>query len=142
MEKRELIEKLIVAEKENPTTKIAAPKDVVPKIIKYATKKEENFYAVLLSGAHEIISITHVSKGLANRTIVHPREVFRQAIKKNAIAVIIVHNHPSGSLEPSKEDTDTTERIKKAGEIIGITVLDHIIVSKNGFYSFLEKGKL
>jgi DNA repair protein RadC len=142
MDKKELIRQLMVAERESPTTAIKQPKDIVPKLMKHASKRQENFYVVLLDGAHNLIAIKKITTGLVNRTIVHPREVFRPAIQKNAVAAIVAHNHPSGNLEPSMEDVEVTERLKKAGEIIGIRVLDHIIVSKNGFYSFLEGGKL
>lgn len=142
MTKKELLKQLLVAEKENPTKKISRPDDVVPMLMKYANKKEENFYAVLLNSCYEVISVQHITKGLVNRTMVHPREVFREAIKKNAVAVVIAHNHPSGNLVASSEDSEITSRMVEAGKIIGISVLDHIIVSKNGFYSFLESGKM
>jgi DNA repair protein RadC len=81
--------------------------------------------------------------GLLNRTLVHPREVFKHAIKDNSAAIIIGHNHPSGSLDPSTEDKDITRRMKIAGEILGIKVLDHIIVSPTkGYLSMLEMNLL
>ena len=142
MDKKDLLKQLIVAERENPTKLIRHPDDVVPMLMKYAKKKEENFYVVLLSGQREVICISHVSKGLANRTLVHSREVFREAIKKGACSVIVAHNHPSGNSQCSGEDEEVTKRLKSAGEIVGIPVIDHIIVSKGGYYSFLEGGKM
>lgn len=105
-------------------------------------KDVECFVCVTLNGSHKVIGSYVVSQGLVNRTLVHPREVFRPAIADNATAVIIAHNHPSGNLEPSLEDKDVTMRMKQAGDIIGIKVLDHIIVapSLNGYFSFLENN--
>jgi len=104
-------------------------------------KDVEHFVCVTLNGCHKIIGVYVVSQGLVNRTLVHPREVFRPAIADNATAVIIAHNHPSGSLEPSADDKDVTRRMKQAGDIIGIKVLDHIIVAPSiGYFSFLENN--
>ncbi len=75
-----------------------------------------------------------------NKTQVHPREVFADPITDRASAVIVAHNHPSGSLEPSKEDLDITAQLKSAAEILGIRLLDHIVFNQKGYYSFLEKG--
>lgn len=142
MDKKELLRQLIVAEREKPTTRINQPEDIVPMLMKYARKKEEHFYAVCLNGQHEIIAVKHITKGLVNRTLVHAREVFREAVRKNACAVIVAHNHPSGSSRYSREDADVTKRLKDAGEILGIPLLDHVIVSTGGYYSFLEDRKL
>ena len=102
----------------------------------------EHFVCVTLNGCHKIIGVYVVSQGLVNRTLVHPREVFRPAIADNATAVIIAHNHPSGNITPGPEDKDVTMRMKQAGDIIGIKVLDHIIVapSLNDYFSFLENN--
>ena len=105
-------------------------------------KDQEAFYVLLLNGASEIISVKEVTRGLVNRTIVHPREVFKPAILASATSVIVAHNHPSGKLEPSSEDIDITKRLVKAGEVIGISVLDHIIFSDYAFYSMTEHGTL
>ena len=83
-----------------------------------------------------------VSIGLINRTIVHPREVYADAIVDRATAIIVCHNHPSGNLEPSDEDTAVTGQLKEAGEILGIKLLDHVIFAVSGYYSFLEAGAL
>ena len=105
-------------------------------------KEVECFVTISLSGSHKVIGTHIVSKGLVNQTIVHPREVFRPAIADNATAIIIAHNHPSGNLEPSAEDKGTTRRIKEAGNLLGIKVLDHLIVSPSvkGYFSFLEEN--
>jgi len=137
-----LLSELWNLELKNPVKKISAPTDIVPAIQKYAYEDQEHFIVINLDGEHKIISTNIVSIGLANSTLVHPREVFRKAIVENSIAIIICHNHPSGSLEPSGDDIEITNKIKNAGKIIGIEVLDHIIISKRGFYSFLEEGKI
>jgi DNA repair protein RadC len=80
--------------------------------------------------------------GLVNKTHVHPREVFAEAIAERASAVIVAHNHPSGGVNPSKEDMDITSRLRDAGEILGIKLLDHVIFNHTEHYSFLEQGGL
>lgn len=83
-----------------------------------------------------------ISIGHLNASIVHPREMFKEAIRRSSAAVILVHNHPSGDLTPSQEDIATTERLKQAGELLGIEVLDHLIVGDNRYFSFREQGLL
>jgi DNA repair protein RadC len=77
-----------------------------------------------------------------NRALVHPREVFAEALVDRAAAVVVAHNHPSGNVEPSAEDREVTARLQKAGNTLGIAMLDHIIFSQEGYYSFLEQGEL
>jgi len=83
-----------------------------------------------------------VSKGILNQTLVHPREVFKSAILRNAASIIIAHNHPSGNSEPSKEDIAITKQVADAGKIIGIPLVDHIIFTSEKYYSFAEHGHL
>lgn len=120
--------------------RITAPGVAYGALKRYARGKQEQFIAMTLNGAHEVISVSIVSIGLLNRTIVHPREVFHRAIKDSAAAVIVAHNHPSGQLEPSDEDRSMTRRLIEAGEIIGIPILDHIIFTRNGYVSFKDLG--
>ncbi len=122
--------------------KITSPKDILPLIRHYGDRKQEHFLCLSLNGAHEVRFIRVVSIGLVNRTLVHPREIFSDPLKDRASAIIIAHNHPSGNLDPSAEDSDITSRIKKAGEILGIQLLDHIIFTAEGYYSFLEDQKI
>ncbi|HUZ18621.1 MAG TPA: DNA repair protein RadC [Spirochaetia bacterium] len=122
--------------------KITYPSDVVPIISHFADRNQEHFLCLALNGAHEVLNIRVVSMGLLNRTIVHPREVFADPLKDRAAAVVVAHNHPSGNVEPSREDRQITTRLKEAGEMLGIQLLDHIIFSVRGYYSFLEKGEL
>lgn len=138
--KQQLIEMLV----KEQAIAISEPSDlyapILAKLDSIRMKEQECFVSVSLNGAHEILGFYTVSLGLANRTLVHPREVFRNAIKDNAVAIIIAHNHPSGNLKPSIEDKDVTKRMKLAGDVIGIKVIDHLIVSPAlGYFSFLEK---
>jgi DNA repair protein RadC len=122
--------------------KIRMPVDLLPLVDRYIDRKQEHFLVATLNGAHEAVAVHVVTKGLVNRTIIHPREVFALAITDRAAAVMLAHNHPSGALEPSDEDRDVTRRLVSAGRTIGIPVLDHIIFSDRGYYSFLEDGEL
>lgn len=123
-------------------TKIKTPIDVLPLIHHYSDRKQEHFLCLSLNGANEVITTRVVSIGLVNKTQVHPREVFADPITDRASAVILAHNHPSGNLTPSKEDIALTRQLKEAGETLGIAVLDHIIFSRKGHYSFLEHSCL
>ncbi len=101
----------------------------------------ENFVVVLLNTKNEVIESPLVSVGTLSSALVHPREVFKPAIRASAASVILAHNHPSGNIEPSREDREVTRRLVEAAEILGIEVLDHVIVG-DGFYSMKEHGKL
>jgi len=122
--------------------KITSPADALPYISHYSDRKQEHFLCLSLNGAHEVIQARVVSMGLVNRTLVHPREIFSDPLKDRAAAVLIAHNHPSGNIEPSQEDIEITTRIKNAGTILGIELLDHIIFTDSAYYSFLEEGKI
>jgi DNA repair protein RadC len=122
--------------------RIASPADLWPLIAHWADRKQERFICCSLNGAHEILAIRVVSLGLVNRTVVHPREVFADPIVDRACAVLVAHNHPSGRLEPSAEDLDITRRLRDAGETLGISLLDHLVFSREAYFSFVEKGLL
>ena len=141
-EKVELIKKLMAMEAAEKTSKVTTPSDILPVVEKYRNRKQEHFIVVTLDGSHKVIRVRVVSKGIVNRCLVHPREIFRKAITDNAVAIIAVHNHPSGGYDPSSEDIEITKRIKDAGKIIGIELLDHIVIAKYGYYSFLEECKI
>lgn len=121
---------------------VKQPEDVVPFVKNYAVSEKEHFLLVTLNGGHEIIQIHVISVGTLTRALVHPREVFAVAIKENAAAIIVCHNHPSGNCEPSEEDVLITHNLEKVGEIMGIELLDHIIISKESYYSFLARDLL
>jgi len=114
--------------------KIDMPSDIVKLFSRYAKKRQEHFLCATLNNAHEVIKTHVVTIGLVNRTIVHPREIFYHAIKDYAVAIVVAHNHPTGSLVPSSEDKEITERLCHAGELLGIHVLDHLILAGDGDY--------
>lgn len=122
--------------------KVSCPSDIFSVLKRYANARNERFIVLTLDGAHQVIKANIISIGLVNRTVVHPREVFYPAIIQNACAIICSHNHPSGRLDPSPEDRDITDRLRRASEILGITLLDHVIIGRSGFYSFVEHGLL
>ncbi len=104
--------------------------------------KKERFLCTLLDSKNRIFNATVVSEGTLTSSLVHPREVFRYAIKEAAASVLFVHNHPSGDPSPSKDDIDITKRLMETGKIIGITVLDHVIIGDGRYLSLMEKGYL
>lgn len=119
-----------------------AKNDVLPLIQHFSDRKQEHFTAISLNGANEVLNVRIVTIGLVNQSQVHPREVFADALTDRASAIIVAHNHPSGNLTPSMEDIEVTKRIKEAGKILGLKLLDHIIFSTKGSYSFKENEKL
>lgn len=100
--------------------------------------KKEYLKLIMLNSKNVVISVKHISVGSLNSSIVHPREVFLEAIKNSSASIIICHNHPSGDPTPSKEDINITNRLKECGKILGIEVLDHIIIG-NGIYVSLKE---
>lgn len=111
------------------SSSIRSPTDVVAEMrAKLRGKKKEHFWIVLLNTRNQVIRTAESSVGSLNASIVHPREVFKEAVAASAASVILVHNHPSGDPQPSQEDIDLTRRLVQAGEMMGVSVLDHIIV--------------
>jgi DNA repair protein RadC len=117
---------------------IQHPKDVIPYIKHFSITSREHFICITLNGAHEIIQIRVISVGTVNRTMIHPREIFTEALVEHAAAIIVCHNHPSGNCEPSPDDIKTTGTLIKAADILGVPLLDHIIINKQTYFSFLE----
>ena len=105
-----------------------------------ADEKRESFYTVLLDGKNRVMAKVGVSQGSLGASIVHPREAFRPAVREAAAAVLFVHNHPSGDPTPSAEDRRITERLRRAGEVMGIPVLDHVVVGRGRYWSFADNG--
>jgi len=105
-----------------------------------ASERREHFYAVLLDNKHRKIKDVSVSHGSLTASIVHPRDVFAPVVREAAAAVIFVHNHPSGDPTPSKEDIEITRRLREVGELMGVRVLDHIVVGKGRYVSFVDDG--
>jgi DNA repair protein RadC len=122
--------------------KIETPADLLPHVRHYADRKQEHFLCATINGANEILNIRVVSIGLIDRSPVHPREVYADALADRASAVIVAHNHPSGTLEPSPADVEITHQLKSAAAILGIDLLDHIIFNRSDYFSFLENGRL
>ncbi|MFA6855637.1 MAG: DNA repair protein RadC [Treponema sp.] len=121
---------------------IRQPGDVVPFVRNYSVLPKEHFICVTLNGGHEVLKIRIASVGTMNRTLVHPREIFSEALIENASAMIVCHNHPSGTCDPSEDDIETTQTLIAASQIIGITLLDHIILDRDSYFSFLEHNLL
>jgi DNA repair protein RadC len=125
------------------TTKIQTAEDVYHYFVDtLSEQKKEYFYALCLDTKNRIIQETLISVGILDASLIHPREVFNPAIRASAHAVILVHNHPSGECEPSMNDKEVTKLLSEAGRIVGIDVLDHIVIAKDGYSSMREKGGL
>lgn len=122
--------------------RIQEAKDVLPLVAHWANREKEHFITISLNGAHEVIATRVVTVGLVNSSQIHPREVFADAIADRACAVVAAHNHPSGNVAPSEADRKVTRVLLEAGKLLGITFLDHIIFSSEGFYSFQESDTL
>lgn len=105
-------------------------------------REKEHFFVVILDTRHKAKLIDVTSIGILNASLVHPREVFARAIAKNAASILIAHNHPSGDCAPSDADERITNRLRQAGGIIGIELVDHIVFTQMAYYSFKEKGLL
>ena len=121
---------------------ISSPADVEGLLRgRIANLDRENFVAVLLNTKNEVLEYPTISVGTLSSSLVHPREVFKPAIRASAAGVVLAHNHPSGKVEPSREDRDVTRRLVEASEIIGIEVLDHVILG-DGYFSMKEHGML
>lgn len=119
---------------------ISCPQDVYDLTKEIRKLKKEHFVVLYLNAKNRVIKKETVSIGTLNASLVHPREVFEPAVGASTANIILVHNHPSGDLEPSQDDVGLTERLVGAGEIMGIEVLDHIIIGAKGFLSMKEKN--
>ena len=122
--------------------KITCAEDVWRELHDYADRKQEYFLSITLTGASHIIEKRIVTVGTLNQSLVHPRELFADAITDRAAGIIIAHNHPSGQCFPSHEDRRVTQRLKEVSKIIGIELIDHVILTKESYFSFLEEGEL
>lgn len=126
-------------EKITSKTPLTSPRAVANFLIKSIGKEDKEHFVVLsLDARNNLIKISKVSVGSLNASIVHPREVFEPAVRHLAAQVILAHNHPSGNVEPSEGDLVITKRLIEAGEILGIEIMDHVIITTNNFYSFKE----
>lgn len=137
---------MVVKESENKYT-MGMPEDIKAfweneiKKASWFQDEKECFIVLIMDTSNQIKTYNLVTMGLIDRSIIHPREVFRPAIIAGATKIIVCHNHPSGQTEPSEDDIAITKKLVDAGKIIGIKLVDHIIIG-NGLYSFLRNGKL
>jgi len=122
--------------------RITFAKEVYEELKAFSTKNQEHFLSITLDGASHIINTRTVFIGTLNQSMVHPREVFADAIADRAAGIIIAHNHPSGTLEASRADIQITDRLKEVSKLVGIELLDHVILAKEGYYSFSDEGLL
>lgn len=131
--------------KETRKERVRSPEDVARLCVDLRELAQESFHVLALNAKNNLINRYLVSLGIADASLVHPREVFRQAIIENAVAIVVTHNHPSGEPTPSAEDIRITKQIIEAGKIVGITVQDHVIMGREtdsgrGFMSMRESG--
>ncbi len=124
-----------------PNTRYTSPKQIFDTFQFLRRETKEYFLTLHLDGKNRIVCIDQVSVGSLNQSIVHPREVFKVALLSSAAAIILIHNHPTGDPSPSREDTEITRRLKEAGDLLGIKVLDHVIVGET-YTSFADCGLL
>ncbi|PIO07905.1 hypothetical protein COU59_02510 [Candidatus Pacearchaeota archaeon CG10_big_fil_rev_8_21_14_0_10_34_12] len=127
------------SQSKNPVKKVTNAKDVFNYFHeRLKDEKQEHFYVLILNNQNIIIKEELISKGILDSAILHPREVFKPAIKNSASKIILIHNHPSGNPEPSKEDLEITKQLIEVGELMGIKVLDHVIVGYGSWWSWVE----
>jgi len=122
--------------------RITSAQEVYEELKSFSTKSQEHFLTITLDGVSHIINTRTVFIGTLNQSLVHPREVFADAIADRAAGIIIAHNHPSGTLEASRADVQITQRLKEVSKLVGIELLDHVILAKDGWYSFSDEGLL
>lgn len=115
---------------------ISSASDIAMLLSSIRNQRQEHFVTITLDGAHRIIAQRTIFVGTLNQSIIHPREVFADAVTDRAAGIILAHNHPSGTIRPSEEDKIVTERLKLAGDILGIEIIDHVIVTKDAHWSF------
>ena len=135
-----MVSKMEIIRELNSEKSFSSAKDIVQYLDEFRNEDREYFIVIGLDTKNKPIyrEIAHI--GTANSTLIHPREVFRKAIMMSSVSVIVAHNHPSGDVEPSSEDIKVTKMLKKAGEILEIKLLDHLIISRNDFKSIIGES--
>ncbi len=119
---------------------INGPADALPLLTEIKDQRKEFFLCLYLNARNQLIHKEIVSIGSLSASIVHPREVFQMAVVKSAASILLAHNHPSGDVTPSRDDVDLTRRLQRAGEIMGVDILDHLIIAADQFLSLKEQG--
>ena len=128
-------------ESHNGKIRITSPEDIgMMYMEKFRQDTREHFYVLVMNTRNEVIRELNISIGSLSETVVHPREVFSEVMREPAAAVILMHNHPSGDPNPSRNDSETTKRLVEAGKILGIRILDHVIIGNGNIFSFKENG--
>ncbi len=122
--------------------KITSASDVYEELKEYVAKQQEYFLCLYLDGANHLCETRVITIGTLNQSLVHPREVFAPAVENRCASIIVAHNHPSGVLEPSGEDLLVTKRLKESGKLLGIELLDHVILCKDGYLSMKDDDLL
>ncbi len=130
--------RLVLVKEPGAPVAINGPEDLSKFVEPLRLYSEENFVVFHLDCRNQVVGYQIVSHGTVSASLVHPREVFKAALLANSSSIIVAHNHPTGSLEPSREDIEVTEILIKAGDLLGVKVIDHIIVSSNGIKSLRE----
>ncbi|QQS38822.1 DNA repair protein RadC [Candidatus Woesebacteria bacterium] len=134
------VSKRYTKEKLTPTTLLNSPQSIFEYLRERIGKEKKEHFSIMCLDTRSNLIIEDVSVGILNASLVHPREVFKKAILNNSSYVVLAHNHPSGDPTPSSDDIITTRRLVESGKILGITVVDHLIITKNEFVSLKEKG--
>lgn len=125
-----------------PRLRLDAPARVFEALARWRARRKEHFIGLYLDACHGLVYREIVSVGTLTASLVHPREVFAPAITRRAAALVVAHNHPSGNPEPSAEDRNTTRRLRDAGRLLGIPLLDHVVIAEWRYFSFREHGLL
>ena len=121
---------------------ISRPKDAYDFLKNVRNSDRESLYSIMLDAGNHVVGCEEVSRGSLNTTRTHPREIYKSAILSSALGILLAHNHPSGILDPSPEDIEFTQAVARAGEIVGIELYDHVIVTDRGYTSLRERGLL
>lgn len=133
---------VIEGQNEYKPLKFSNPAEVYNAFKKLRISDKERFYSILLDAKNKVIGVDMVSQGSLGSSPVHPREVYKSALLASAASVIFVHSHPSGEPEPSESDREITKQLKQVGDLMGIEVLDHVIIGRDKYYSFSDKGEI
>ena len=132
----------IDGEDEYKPLRFSTPAEVYQAFRNLGFSDKERFYSILLNPKNKVIGVEMVSQGSLDSSPVHPREIYKSTLLTSAAAIIFVHSHPSGDPDPSESDRKITDQLVKAGELMGIEVLDHVIVGRDGYYSFSDREEL